>query len=272
MATATASLPQAAYQLGEPFGTYYAKGKVTTGTTVVGAFAGFGLLITGMIAVAGLSSKDTPLAAIGGVLTLLCVGVVGYAWREYLRAPYPTLLLTEQGVVYIAGETVTTLKWNEIDGVIAHATDNYLMGKYQGTTHHTSVRNMTSGIYIGAGPEFTDTVQIKDIFTQKILPMVQPRILERFERGETIPFTFSADNPPLLSISKQGITHKSKTYPWSQVHAIRLDKRENRVNESSTLDPIVVLQHSGGTIHVADLMMVVNYPILELLVKQNQGR
>jgi uncharacterized protein DUF6585 len=158
-------------------------------------------------------SKDIGAPLIfGGVLFLIALFAGWYAYTNWNRA----VAVYSNGFAYNDNKGLQTWHWEEVDQFLAAITRHYTNGIYTGTTYTYTLRKADGGKVV-----FDNRIKkVQDLgpmIERATTPNLHKRAVDAYNVGQTVLF-----GP--VALNKGGITFGKKSYPWSEVAQVSINK------------------------------------------------
>jgi hypothetical protein len=129
----------------------------------------------------------------------------------------------ERGFACRDRKGLTSHRWEDIASLTAAVTRHYTNGIYTGTTHtYTLFTRQNERLVLGDGYKKVDV--LANTIEQSIYPMLYQQAAGLYNAGQVLTF-----GP--VAISKGGIQIGKKTYPWTEVQQVSIQKGVLRVSQ-----------------------------------------
>ncbi|MGW4896035.1 DUF6585 family protein [Kitasatospora sp. NPDC004240] len=186
---------------------------------VIGAFVLFGLHFATTHGMDDPAPKGEPLA-LGVLATALGLWTI----MAPLVATRRHLHLFENGFIHVNGERHEAFHLDRLQAFQQKATEHYVNGGYQGTSHDITVRR-ADGLKLTLTNRYSDIGEFARAVAAKYSARRLPRLIEACHCGEDVPF-----GP--LTINLQGLRKGRKTLPWDQVERVVLHKGRLKIHRT----------------------------------------
>jgi len=200
-----------------------------------GRMARWGSLITGLLfllgsfvaAVFGVFTtyahvqKFGPAVITRDLSTPLVLAVIAFAigaaatWSAYSNWNRAALVYTN-GIAYNDGKGLQTWRWEEVDQFLAAITRHYTNGIYTGTTYVYTLRK-ADGTKLVLDNRFNKVQDLGQMVERAATPTLYKRAADAYNAGQTVSF-----GP--VALSKGGIAFGKKSYPWTEVAQVSINK------------------------------------------------
>jgi hypothetical protein len=195
------------------------------GSLIVGVLS---LLATGLIFLMGIwyvydrTSQYGPAVLLDSLIAPLVIAVIAFliaffslwsAISNWKKA----VVVYQNGFAYSDRKGVQDWRWEDVESLTAAITRHYTNGIYTGTTHVYTLRKRDSTRLV-----LNDTISkvesAADSIRQGAFAVLYPRYAQAYNTGQTVVF-----GPVALS-KANGIQIGKKTYPWSEVAKVSINK------------------------------------------------
>jgi hypothetical protein len=151
------------------------------------------------------------LAIVGLFLAGLGVMILFNWWKN--RGVY--VQVYTNGFARIQGTKVQEVRWDDIRAVWQSITKNYRNGVYMGTTYIYTVL-AADNTKLVFGNEIKGIEQLGQLIQREATNRLFPRMVAAYNAGQPVQFGDFA-------ISREGITHKNKNLPWSEIEGAQIN-------------------------------------------------
>jgi hypothetical protein len=167
----------------------------------------------GTFADTGRRSSDPNWVALG--LSLLCFGVAAASVFNWWKNRGAYIQIYSGGLARIQGAKVQEVRWDDIRAVWQSITKHYRNGIYTGTTYLYTVQTADNR-QMKFSNEFKGIEQLGQLIQTEATNRLFPRMIAAYNAGQPVPF---GD----FTISKDGISHKNKNLPWSEIEGAQIN-------------------------------------------------
>jgi hypothetical protein len=153
----------------------------------------------------------TPLAI---TLILFVLGVLA-GWRAFANWN-KGVAVYEHGFAYNDRKGIQVWRWDGVLSMTSAITRHYTNGIYTGTTHVYKLYDRQNQRLV-LSDSLSKVEELAQNIDDSIFPLLYPRAADQYNTGQTVIF-----GP--VAISKAGIVIGKKTYPWTDVKEVSIQR------------------------------------------------
>jgi hypothetical protein len=129
----------------------------------------------------------------------------------------------EKGLGYHDTKGLQTWLWQEVEWLYVSITKHYRNGIYTGTTYQYTLRK-ANGARLVLNNKFKNIEVLGSTLNKKVFPYQYEKLSQAMRAGQTISLG-------LVAISSQNITLNKKSFAWSEVETVGINKGYVSVRE-----------------------------------------